>query len=63
LFGKSELLAYKNHENSKQQNPNIKQTPMTKTQNSKQAQWSRIIFKETGMFRLLEFRNWILFGI
>jgi hypothetical protein len=29
-----------NHKNSKHQKPNLKQNPMTETQNSKQAQWS-----------------------
>jgi hypothetical protein len=33
------LLIDKNHGNSKQQQPNIKQISMTKIQNSKQAKW------------------------
>ena len=37
---------------------------MTETQNSKQAQWSpRDINIVIAMFRLLEFRIWILFVI
>ena len=43
--------------------PNLKQIPMTKTQNSKRAQLSRNIFYVIGMFRLLGFRIWILFEI
>jgi hypothetical protein len=38
VWGKVSYLLKKNHENPKHQNPNIKQIPMTKTQNSKQAQ-------------------------
>jgi hypothetical protein len=45
-------LLNENHENSKHQKPNTKQIPITKTQNSKQTQWSRDINELIGMFRL-----------
>jgi hypothetical protein len=53
-----------NHKNFKHQKPNLKQIPMTETKNSKQAQWSpQDIDIVIGMFRLLKFRIWVLFGI
>jgi len=59
------LLAYENHENSKQQNTNLKQTPMIEIQNSKQTQWSGCFgyAQRRRLRRVLEFWIWILFGI
>jgi hypothetical protein len=63
-------LLNENHENSKHQKPNIKQTPMTKIQNRRNGHVKSI--KLSGSFgyaqrrrlrRVLEFRIWILFGI
>jgi hypothetical protein len=49
-------LLDENHEKTKHQKANLKQMPMTKIQNSKQADEARDRTKVVGMFRLLDFR-------